>query len=270
MRQSKHHYNTLRPKRSLPRLVYTKTNTPANELKGYLDDVGSVLSLYDVYMKREKELEGLSSAAAINEQLFYNDDVRSMLVQEEPTAWLWGLDKLNNTNKNTNSNDDDDSNIWNNDNNNQLLSGGNGILFTSNNTNNNDDDDEDIDNNSIDDIDRRKGMGVLWTNVLDTDYSNEVYSDDDNDTTNIPIDTTTIIKFDSDQDMSLQLSHIEHENYKGFSVLARMYRNSIKMMEHALSDTYYDIRTDPLKGKVKTWIRCQKCIKLLAEAIESG
>ena len=70
--------------------------------------------------------------------------------------------------------------------------------------------------------------------------------------------------------MSLQLSHIEHENYKGFSVLARMYRNSIKMMEHALNDTYYDIRSDPINGEMKTLIRCQKCIKLLNEAIESG
>jgi predicted membrane GTPase involved in stress response len=112
-------------------------------------------------------------------------------------------------------------------------------------------------------------MGVLWTNVLDTDYSNEVYSDDDNDN-NIKETEVTEIKFTSDQDMTLQLSHIEHENYKGFSVLARMYRNSIKMMEHALNDTYYDLRTDPLKGKVKTLIRCQKCIKLLTEAIEAG
>ena len=274
MNQSKRN-NTLRPIRSLPRLVYNKKK---KEIKGYLDDVGSVLSLYDIYMRREKELEGLSSAAAIDQQLTHNDDVRSMMIQEQPSAWLWGLDKLKSNNDDSNNdkanNDDDDDDVWNKDDSNNLLSGGNGILFANfkkNNSNDDDDDNDDNDNNNDDedDIDHRKGMGVLWTNVLDTDYSNEVYSDDDNDN-NIKETEVTEIKFTSDQDMTLQLSHIEHENYKGFSVLARMYRNSIKMMEHALNDTYYDLRTDPLKGKVKTLIRCQKCIKLLTEAIEAG
>jgi len=274
MNQSKR-VNTLRPIRSLPRLVYNKKK---KEIKGYLDDVGSVLSLYDIYMRREKELEGLSSAAAITEQLTHNDDVRSMMI-EQPSAWLWGLDKLksnnnDDNNNDNNDNDDDDDNVWNkDDSSNNLLSGGNGILFANfkkNSNNNGDDDDDDNNDDDESDIDKRTGMGVLWTNVLDTDYSNEVYSDDDDDDNNIKETEVTEIKFTSDQDMTLQLSHIEHENYKGFSVLARMYRNSIIMMEHALNDTYYDLRTDPLKGKVKTLVRCQKCIKLLTEAIEAG
>ena len=65
--------NTLRPKASLPRLVY---NRKKKEIKGYLDDCGSVLSLYEIYKDREKQLMGLARASSVNEQLFYNEEVK--------------------------------------------------------------------------------------------------------------------------------------------------------------------------------------------------